>query len=74
MTLVSGDMTTLSFEPTSFDGVASFFTTFHLQRVEQKLVLSNICVWVKLDGLLVFNLRRWMKRISTGSSWAMECS
>ncbi len=49
-------MTTLSFEPASFDGVVSFFTMFHLPRVEQKLMLSNICVWLKPGGLFVFNL------------------
>ena len=55
-TLLPGDMTTLCFEPASFDGVVSFFTMFHLPRAEQKGILSSIYVWLKPGGLFVFNL------------------
>ncbi|KAK4040418.1 methyltransferase type 11 [Parachaetomium inaequale] len=55
-TLIPGDMTALSFEPASFDGVVSFFTIFHLPRVEQKGMLSNIYNWLKPGGIFVFNL------------------
>ncbi len=56
LTLVPGDMTTLSFEPDSFDGVVSFFTLFHIPRAEQKGILSNIYIWLKPGGLFAFNL------------------
>jgi SAM-dependent methyltransferase len=55
-TLIPGDMTLLSFEPESFDGVISFFTIFHLPRDEQKAMLSKIHSWLKPGGLFVFNL------------------
>jgi ubiquinone/menaquinone biosynthesis C-methylase UbiE len=56
VTFVSGDMTRLSFEPASFDGVVSFFTIFHLPRAEQSGMLSSIYSWLKPGGMFVFNL------------------
>lgn len=53
---IPGDMTALSFEPASFDGVISFYTIFHLPRAEQEAMLSNIHSWLKPGGMLVFNL------------------
>ena len=53
---ISGDMTGLSFEPASFDGVICFFTILHLPRAEQKGMLSNIHSWLKPGGMVVLNL------------------
>lgn len=46
---VVGDMTGLNFAENSFDGVAAFFSLFHLPREEQKGMLSKIRTWLK-DG------------------------
>lgn len=54
-TLIAGDMTALSFEPASFDGIISFYTIFHLPRAEQKGMLANIHTWLKPGGMFVFN-------------------
>lgn len=55
-TFIPGDMSALSFDPTSFDGVVSFYTIFHLPRTEQKGLLSNIYSWLRPGGVCVFNL------------------
>ncbi|KAK4125405.1 methyltransferase type 11 [Parathielavia appendiculata] len=54
--LIPGDMTALSFEPESFDGVVAFFSIFHLPRAEQKGMFSKIHSWLKPGGMVVFNL------------------
>lgn len=53
---VPGDMTTLFFEPASFDGVICFYTMFHLPRSQQKDMISNIHTWLKPGACLVCNL------------------
>jgi len=53
---VSGDMSALSFEPSSFDGAVSFFTMFHLPRAEQKEMLSKIHTWLRPGAVFAFNL------------------
>ncbi|KAF2745683.1 methyltransferase type 11 [Sporormia fimetaria CBS 119925] len=55
-TFIAGDMTELSFEEKSFDGVVSFFTIFHLPRSEQEDMLRRIYGWLKPGVLFVFNL------------------
>ncbi|KAL5358592.1 aquaporin-like protein [Aspergillus floccosus] len=54
--LVAGDMTTLTFEPASFDGVVSFYTLFHLPRTKLKAMLIKIHDWLKPGGIFVLNL------------------
>ncbi|GES65244.1 O-methyltransferase [Aspergillus terreus] len=54
--LVAGDMTALTFEPASFDGVISFYTLFHLPRSKLKDMLTKIHGWLKPGGIFVFNL------------------
>jgi ubiquinone/menaquinone biosynthesis C-methylase UbiE len=51
-----GDMTTLTFPPSSFSGVTCFYTLFHLPRPEQKTMLVKIREWLKPGGMFVFNL------------------
>ncbi|KAE8385476.1 S-adenosyl-L-methionine-dependent methyltransferase [Aspergillus alliaceus] len=54
--LVTGNMTTLTFEPASFHGVISFYTLFHLPRSQLKAMLTTIYDWLKPGGVFVFNL------------------
>ena len=49
-------MASLSFAPETFDGIVSFYALFHLPREEQRIVLSNIHLWLKAGGYFVFNL------------------
>jgi len=55
-TFVPGDMTALTFEDGSFDGVVSFYAIFHLPRAEQKGMLAKILSWMKPGGVFVLNL------------------
>ncbi|RAL17449.1 class I SAM-dependent methyltransferase [Aspergillus homomorphus CBS 101889] len=55
-TFVAGDMTTLAFEPASFNGVVSFYTLFHLPRSKLKAMLMQIYEWLKPGGVFVCNL------------------
>lgn len=51
----AGDMTTLSFEPASFDGAVCFYAIFHLPRAEQRGMLANIYLWLKPSSVFVVN-------------------
>ncbi|KAK1574267.1 methyltransferase [Colletotrichum navitas] len=55
-TLVAGDMTALTFEPGSFDGVVSFYTLFHLPRSKLRAMLKKIHCSLKPGGVFVCNL------------------
>ncbi len=55
-TFLLGDMTALSFEPASFDGVVSFFSIAHLPRREHQAMFSKIHAWLRPGGMFVFNL------------------
>lgn len=52
---VSGDMSLLSFNHGSFDGVVCLYTLFHLPRAEQKAMLQKIHSWLKPGGVFVCN-------------------
>lgn len=52
----AGDMTTLSYPPSSFDGAVSFYAIFHLPRAEQKGMLAKIYEWLRPGTLFAFNL------------------
>ena len=52
---VEGDMTKLSFPISSFDAVISFFTIFHIPRIEQPGMLQRIHSWLIPGGLLLMN-------------------
>ncbi|KAL1870786.1 hypothetical protein VTK73DRAFT_2510 [Phialemonium thermophilum] len=54
--LIAGDMTTLTFQPGSFDGAISFYTLFHLPRSKLRDMLVKIHGWLKPGGIFVFNL------------------
>lgn len=54
-TFIESDMASLSFEPSSFHGIACFYTLFHLPRSEQEDFLSKVFSWLKPNGMFVFN-------------------
>lgn len=53
--LVAGDMSLLSFNPNTFNGVVCFYTLFHLPRAEQKGMLERVHDWLKPGGMFVCN-------------------
>lgn len=54
-TFAQVDMTTLSFEDGSIDGVTAFFSLFHLPGSEQPAMLRKIYKWLQPGGVLVCN-------------------
>lgn len=47
------DMTEVRFRPSTFDGVAAFYSIIHLPRQEQHSLLERIAAWLQPGGLLV---------------------
>lgn len=55
-TLIHADMTTLSFQPGSFDAIVAFYSIFHLPKEEQGEMIGRLAGWLKEGGWLLFNL------------------
>jgi ubiquinone/menaquinone biosynthesis C-methylase UbiE len=53
ISLIEGDMMTLSFPRSNFDAVVAMYSIFHLPRPEQSVMLSKISTWLKPEGLLL---------------------
>lgn len=52
-TYIHADMASLTFPPGSFDGVAAFYSLFHVPRDEHAALLERIASWLRPGGLLV---------------------
>jgi ubiquinone/menaquinone biosynthesis C-methylase UbiE len=52
---VKADMTTLSFEPSSFHAVVAYYSILHLPRDEQKTMAAEILKWLSPGGYVVCN-------------------
>jgi SAM-dependent methyltransferase len=52
-TFVLADMTTLDFEPASFDAVVAFYALTHVPRDEQAGLLERIRRWLRPGGLFL---------------------
>ncbi|KAF1845261.1 S-adenosyl-L-methionine-dependent methyltransferase [Cucurbitaria berberidis CBS 394.84] len=55
LTLVEGDMLSLSFPNDSFDAVTGFYSIIHLPRDEQTELMHKIVQWLKPGGLFLAN-------------------
>jgi SAM-dependent methyltransferase len=55
-TFLQADMTTLAFEPESFDAVASFYALGHLPHGELPRLLIRVATWLRPGGLLVASM------------------
>lgn len=55
LTLMEGDMTTLSFPDASLDAVLGLYSIIHLPRTEQAELLRKISGWLKPGGYLLAN-------------------
>ncbi|KAH7384534.1 methyltransferase domain-containing protein [Pyrenochaeta sp. MPI-SDFR-AT-0127] len=55
LTLVEGDMNSLSFPDNSFDAVTGFYSIIHLPREEQTQLVKKIAQWLKPGGHLLAN-------------------
>lgn len=51
-TFMVADMTTVAFEPMSFDAVTAFYSITHVPRDEHAALLKRIRTWLKPSGLL----------------------
>jgi SAM-dependent methyltransferase len=52
-TVVRGDIMEQSFEPSSFDGVVSFYALFHLPREQHRPLLERVARWLSPGGHLL---------------------
>ena len=55
-TFVLADMTTLDFEPASFDAVVAFYALTHVPRDEQAGLLERIRRWLRPGGLFLASM------------------
>jgi cyclopropane fatty-acyl-phospholipid synthase-like methyltransferase len=51
-----GDMTTVAFQPQSFDAVVSFYAIFHTSRATHEGLFPRIHDWLRPGGLLLASL------------------
>ena len=52
-TYLHADMASVAFPPDSFDGVAVFYSLFHVPREEHAALLGRITAWLRPGGVLV---------------------
>ena len=55
-TFVLADMTTLDFEPASFDAIVAFYALTHVPRDEQAGLLERIRRWLRPGGLFLASM------------------
>jgi ubiquinone/menaquinone biosynthesis C-methylase UbiE len=55
-TFIQADMTTLTFPPSSFDGIVAFYSIIHVPREEQPRLLDTIATWLRPGGIFVATL------------------
>lgn len=55
LTLIPGDMTALTFPPSTFSAVLGFYSIIHLPRDEQTALMQKIATWLKPGGLFLAN-------------------
>ena len=55
-TFIQADMTTLVFEPASFDAVMAFYSLSHVPRDEQAELISRIRGWLRPGGLFLASM------------------
>jgi SAM-dependent methyltransferase len=55
-TFLQADMTTLSFEPASFDGVVAFYSLTHVPREEHAELLERIRRWLRPGGVFIASM------------------
>ena len=53
---IKADMTTLTFEPASFDAVAAFYSLTHVPRDEQAGLIERIRGWLRPGGLFIASM------------------
>ena len=55
-TFIQADMTTLAFEPASFDAVLAFYSLVHVPRDEHAELLARIRGWLRPGGLFLASM------------------
>jgi SAM-dependent methyltransferase len=68
-TFIHGDMTRLAFPPSSFDGVAAFYSFTHLPHEELPQVLGRITTWLRPQGVLVVTMSAGPDPGTVESNW-----
>lgn len=58
-TFIRADVSTVRFDPASFDAVVSFFALIHLPLADQPVLLERVASWLRPAGLLVATTGYW---------------
>ncbi|HET9109474.1 MAG TPA: methyltransferase domain-containing protein [Ktedonobacterales bacterium] len=56
VTFIHADMSSLALPPESLDGVAAFYSLFHVPREEHAPLLARIVAWLRPGGLVVVTM------------------
>lgn len=72
LTLVEGDMLTMSFPNQSFDVVTGFYSIIHLPREEQTQLVRMIAGWLKPGGMLLTNFAVEISKATIMENWLDE--
>jgi SAM-dependent methyltransferase len=72
LTLIPGDMTALTFPPSTFAAVVAFYSIIHLPRQEQTLLLQKIATWLEPGGLFLANFAAEENENSVEEKWLGE--
>lgn len=66
---VQADMAELDLPPGSYDGIAAFYTLFHVPREQQPQLLGNIASWLRPGGLLVATMGTQASKGDVEDDW-----
>ena len=68
-TFIQADMTTLTFEPASFDAVLAFYSLTHVPREEQTKLIERICGWLRPGGVFLASMGADDERGDVEADW-----
>lgn len=66
---ICADMSTVDFQPASFDGVAAFYSIVHLPRAEHAGLFGHIFRWLRPGGFLLATLGVENKEVDYVPDW-----
>ena len=66
---LKADMMSLSFEPSSFQAIAAYYSIIHLPRDEQRTMFSRIWTWISPGGYFVANFGTKYDPGSINENW-----
>jgi SAM-dependent methyltransferase len=72
LNLTPGDMTQLTFPPSTFSLILAFYSLIHLPRTEQTTLMQRIATWLKPGGLTLINFAAEEDEHVVNEAWLGE--